>query len=1027
MPTCATINARPDRFARLPRNIGLPWLALFALAAADVHASEPAQPLDAKSLRATAVAILEKHCVECHGGRLTRSGFDLTTRDGLLKGGDGGRAVVPGNSQGSRLYELITHAAEPGMPYKRKKLADAEIAALKAWLDDGAAYDGALKKGDPADVWWSLKPLVKPAVPAINSSADRSWAQTPVDQFILAKLAEKGLSPSPAADKRTLLRRVMFDLVGLPPTPAETADFLADDAPDAYERLVDRLLASPQFGERWARHWMDIVHYAETHGNDQDRPRPNSWPYRDYLIRSFNDDKPYDRFVEEQLAGDVLYPDDAQAIVAMGFLATGPWDESSLRDIREDTIDREIARYLDRDDMVTTAMSTLVSSTVHCARCHAHKFDPISQDEYYGLQAVFAGVDKAERAYDPDPNVARKRLDLLARQAELPQLAAKADASLLAEPIQIETTAWEKRITESITRWQTIETDSFVSSGGATLSKQPDHSVLAGGTRADKDTYTITLTLPAARFTGLRLEVLADDSLPMKGPGRQDNGNLHLNEIQASITPKGTTDASAARPIKLVNPKADFNQAGWTIEMALDGNPATAWGIYPEVGKPHLAIFEFSQPVEISADEALSVRLEQVHGGGHLIGRLRLSVTSAPAPLPVQAEVLPPQITAILKVPAAERTNPQRAELAAFVLLEQVGRELAALPPRQKVYSATNDYQPDGSFRPAATPRPVHLLRRGDINKPEGAARPGALACIQGLQSQFELADENREGLRRVALARWVTDRQNVLAWRSIVNRVWHYHFGRGIVDTPNDFGRMGSLPSHPQLLDWLAVTLQENGGSLKSLHRLLVTSAAYQQASRSEPKHAEIDGDNRLLWRMNRLRLDAEEIRDAVLCLSARLDPAMGGPSVKQFIQTPGIHVTPVVDYLGFDVDSRENYRRSVYRFIFRTLPDPFMETLDCADASQLTPVRSTSVTALQALTMLNNRFIVRQSEHIAARLEQAAPDRDGQAALACQWIFNRPASAREVSLVSEYAKKHGLPNAVRMLLNSNEFMFVN
>ncbi len=276
-------------------------------------------------------------------------------------------------------------------------------------------------------------------------------------------------------------------------------------------------------------------------------------------------------------------------------------------------------------------------------------------------------------------------------------------------------------------------------------------------------------------------------------------------------------------------------------------------------------------------------------------------------------------------------------------------------------------------------------------------------------------------------MARWVTDQKNVLTWRSIVNRVWQYHFGRGIVDSPNDFGRMGALPTHPELLDWLTVTFQEQGGSLKFLHKLLVTSAAYRQASGNEPKFAEIDGDNRYLWRMNRTRLDAESIRDAILRVSQKLDPTMGGPSVKQFIQSPGIHVTPVVDYLNFDVDSRENYRRSVYRFIFRTLPDPFMETLDCADASQLTPVRSTSVTALQALTMLNNRFVVRQSEHIAARLERSCPDPAGRIHTAYEIILGRPATKREVDLVLEYASKHGLPNAVRMLLNSNEFMFVN
>ncbi len=1012
--------------ASLPFICSLPWLALFALSPLCAVSDEPAQKTDTATQQAAAT-ILERHCVECHGGRLTRSGLDLTTRDGLLKGGDSGPVVASDDAGKSRLYELVSHAAEPGMPYKRKKLADAEIAVLKAWIDSGAVYAGPLSKGEPVEEWWSLKPLVKPAVPEVKSSPDAGWAQTPVDQFILAKLTEKRLRPSPPADRRTLLRRVMFDLVGLPPTPEETAAFLADTAPDAYERLVDRLLASPQFGERWARHWMDVVHYAETHGNDQDRPRPNSWPYRDYLIQSFNADKPYARFVEEQLAGDVLYPGDAQAIVAMGFLATGPWDESSLRDIREDTIDREIARYLDRDDMVTTAMSTLVSTTVHCARCHAHKFDPIAQEEYYGLQAVFAGVDKAERAYDPDPKISRQRQVLLARQAELPALAAKSDPSLLSASVQAETIAWERQISASVTRWQILDPDAFTSADGATLAKQSDHSILSGGTRPEKDTYTIAASVPATPITGLRLEVLADDGLPMKGPGRQDNGNLHLNEIKAYVAPKGSAAEAAARPIKLVNPKADFNQAGWSIEMALDGNPGTAWGIYPEVGKSHLAVFEFAEPISVSADETLAVRLEQIHGRGHVIGRVRLSVTSVPSPLPVQADVLPAQITAILGTPAAERTEQDRAALAGFVLLERAARDLAALPPQQKVYVATNDYQPDGSFRPAATPRPVHLLRRGDINKPEGTAQPGALACVNGLQSRFALADPNHEGLRRVALARWVTDSKNVLTWRSIVNRVWHYHFGRGIVDTPNDFGRMGAVPSHPQLLDWLAATLHENGGSLKSLHRLIVTSAAYCQASRSDSHSAQIDGDNRLLWRMNRLRLDAEEIRDAVLRVSARLDPLMGGPSVKQFIQSPGIHVTPVVDYLGFDVDSRENYRRSVYRFIFRTLPDPFMETLDCADASQLTPVRSTSVTALQALAMLNNRFIVRQSEHIAARLEKSAGDRDGQIVLAYEWILGRPAVPREIALVSEYAKQHGLPNAVRMLLNSNEFMFVN
>jgi hypothetical protein len=369
-----------------------------------------------------------------------------------------------------------------------------------------------------------------------------------------------------------------------------------------------------------------------------------------------------------------------------------------------------------------------------------------------------------------------------------------------------------------------------------------------------------------------------------------------------------------------------------------------------------------------------------------------------------------------------------RSPAILFAGLEQhVDRQLSALPPERVVYCATPDFKPDGSFKPAGKPRPVHVLKRGDINKLGEEAKPGALASVAGLDSRFRLPDPQNEGSRRVALARWVVDPKNVLTWRSIVNRVWHYHFGKGLVDTPNDFGRMGAQPTHPELLDWLAVTFQEHDGSLKWLHRLLVTSAVYRQASRHNARFAEIDGDNRLLWRINRVRLDAEEIRDAVLLTAGKLDRTMGGPSVKQFIMTPGIHVTPVVDYDTFDVDKRENYRRSVYRFVFRTLPDPLMEALDCPDSSQLTPARTVSLSALQALAMLNNKFLVRMSEHLAARAGQGGQNLQEQVNLAFRLAVGRDASQHEGQLLTDYARKHGLANTCRVLLNSNEFMFVN
>ncbi len=655
-----------------------------------------------------------------------------------------------------------------------------------------ACAAGLSTASEPSD-WWSLKSIRKPAPPPVPPTQDASWVRTPIDRFILAKLNEKGLRPSPPADRRALLRRVTFDLIGLPPTLDETKAFLADPAADAYEKAVDRLLASPQYGERWARHWMDVVHYAETHGHDQDRPRPNAWPYRDYLIRALNEDRPYARFVQEQIAGDVLFPDDPQGIVATGLLATGPWDESSLQSIMDDTVDKRIAQYLDRDDMLSTVLSTFVSTTVHCARCHDHKFDPITQKDYYALQAVFAGVDKADRPFDADVRVARRRRELLAEKA----------------------------------------------------------------------------LLQAVR-------------------------------------------------------------------------------------------------------------------------------------------------------------NPAGLPLGRYMLEQQVDKQLAALPPPSLVYAAANDFKPDGNFRPAKTPRPIHVLYRGDISKPREEAAPGALGCLPELQHHFRLSDPKIEGNRRAALARWITDPKNVLTWRSIVNRVWHYHFGRGIVATPNDLGRMGALPTHPKLLDWLAADFQESGGSLKQLHRLIVTSAVYRQASRHQPSYAAIDADNHYLWRMNRMRLDAESVRDAVLRVTGKLDLRMGGPSVKQFIQTPGIHVTPNVDYLNFDVDRPENYRRSVYRFVFRTLPDPFLDTLDCPDSSQLTPARNTSVSPLQALAMLNNRFMVRQSEHLAKRAAQAGKDLPTQIRSVYLLALGREPTAKEARALAEYAGRHGLANACRIVLNSNEFMFV-
>jgi hypothetical protein len=906
-------------------------------------------------------------------------------------------------------------------------------ALLIASLAIEASFAANSPANDPPDkdskgheeTWWSLKPLKKPDPPPIPVGKYKNWPRTPIDQFILAKLLEKGFQPSPPADKRTLLRRLYFDVTGLPPTPDEMSAFLKDTSANAYSKIVDRLLASTRYGERWARHWLDVVHYADTHGNDQDRPRPNAWPYRDYVIRSFNTDEPYARFIQEQVAGDVLFPNDPQAVVATGFIAAGPWDESSQKFIVEDTVDKKIARNLDRDDMVMTTMSTFVSTTAHCARCHNHKFDPIPQSEYYGLQAVFAGVDRAERPYDLDSKTHLLRQALLKKRRALEadpkkhslQPAELAELSVAQKELQ-------QVLDKSAAIWTVLDPVTLTSAEGSTFTKQPDLSLLAGGKKPDKDTYTVVAHTQLKGITAVRAEVLTDPSLPLNGPGRQDNGNLHLSEFQVKAAPQ--TNSTAAKTVLLQNPTADFNQQDWAIEKAIDKNPSTAWGIYPEVGQPHQAVFETKEPIANDGGTALTFTLAQVHGREHLIGRLRLSVTTAP--LPVRADPLPYSVRKTLAKTEAEQSDQEKADSLALYHKFQIDQRLAALPPPQIVYAAANDFAPQGNFTPAKTPRPIFVLKRGDVNKPGDAASPGALSCLANLSSQFELSDPDNEGARRAALAKWITDPKNVLAWRSIVNRVWHYHFGRGIVDTPNDFGHMGSRPTHSELLDWLAASFLETGGSIKKLHRLILNSAVYLQSSQDNPVFDKTDSGDLYLWRMNRTRLDAEEIRDAVLQITGKIDLKMGGPSVMQFkFDDPSAGVTPKVDYSQFDVDSPESYRRSVYRYLFRTLPDPFMDCLDCADGSQLTATRNVSLTALQAMAMMNDRFIIRQSEHFAERLEKENKGLKKQIEAAYQLALLRSPTSNELKMLESYASKHGLANTCRIILNSNEFMFVN
>ena len=1021
-----------------PLRVGTTRFVVLVLASAAAAPGASAQealppPADHEVAFASEVApIFQRACYGCHGPERQRSDFRLDVKSSALAGGQLGAAIIPGDSAKSPLIRYVAGVdATLRMPQRGELLSSEEVGILRKWIDAGAPWPDTLDAPVVARPdHWAYQPIRSPPLPVV---AEAQALQNEVDPFLVAKLAEHGLSFAPPADRRTLLRRVTFDLTGLPPTQDELAAFLADPDPEAYERVVDRLLMSLRYGERRARRWIDLVHFAETHGNDQDRERPHAWPYRDWLVDAFNRDLPYATFVEQQLAADVLFPEEPRAIAALGFLAAGPWDESSQLNIGDDTLDKAIARNLDRDDMLTTTMATFVSTTVQCARCHNHKFDPIAQTDYYRLQSVFAGIDRADRPFDLDPALHAKRQAILRRRLNVGRLPAEAP-ELQSDALRADVAAFEREVAGDGGIWNVLAVENVVatgegaiSAGGATATPLPDGSLLFSGAQPEKDTYVVRAVAPLPRITALRLDLLPDDSLPMHGPGRQDNGNLHLSEITVTAVRRG--ELGSRTPVAIARASADFDQDGWTAAMAVDGKPETAWGIHPQVGRAHHAVFELRDVLEGGAACELEIRLEQLHGQHHLIGRMRLAATAAPAP--VRASVPPEKVRALLARPVDARTAAERGELARAALQWRIDGELAALPPPKLVYAGTTDFPPENNFVPARGVRPVHVLARSEVGKPLAEAAPGALGCVAELPPELAVDEAVRgtadeEGARRAALARWITDRRNALTWRAIVNRVWQDHFGRGLVATPSDFGTMGAAPSHPELLDWLATWFRDGGGSLKALDRLLVTSAAYRQSARADPRASALDADDALLWRMRRTRLDAEEIRDALLAISGELDLAMGGPSVKQFVESPGIHVTPNVDYDGFDADRPEMKRRSIWRFLFRTLPDPFMETMDCPDASQLAPTRGASVTALQALALLNDRFVVRRSEHLAeAVAAQASGDAERVRALWRRVLLRDPSPA-ELADVAPFVARHGLASAARLLFNCSEFVFV-
>jgi hypothetical protein len=796
--------------------------------------------------------------------------------------------------------------------------------------------------------WWSLKPLTRPAVPAA------AGARTPVDAFVIVKLAEKNLTMAPEADRRTLIRRVTYDLTGLPPSPEEVDAFVTDDDPQAYEKLVDRLLASPRYGERWARHWLDVVRYGETHGYDKDQPRPNAWPYRDYVIRAFNEDKPYGHFVQEQIAGDVMFPGTADGIEALGFIAAGPWDFIGHVEVPETKTDGRIARNLDRDDMVSNTMNSFCSITVQCARCHDHKFDPVWQKDYYRLQAVFAALDRTDRPVDLDPVLAKRRSELNATVQTLQKKTGKV------RPEYGYHSAIEAK--QDVVKWVQLD-----------LGREfPISSITYTGCWDDFNAIGAGFGFPR-RY---RLEVSNDPDFAkgvtlIEDRTKEDVANPGV--VPRQVDAKGT----GARYVRMTATKlaprqGDFNFA--LAEMAV----MTANGNNVAASATVTSLDSIEAPVRWA-------RKNLVDG------------YSYPSPPP---------------------------ELAA------AQAELAKLPAPRMVY-AGGIHTGGGSFRgtgpDGGKPRKIWVLSRGDVNKHEEEVGAGTVPMLPGETGTFNIPADAPEGARRAALAKWITDPQHPLTWRSIVNRVWHYHFGRGLSDTPNDFGRMGGLPSHPELLDWLAVEFRDGGQSFKTLHRLIVTSAVYRQASiASSPAAHAVDADNRLLWHMNRRKLEAEAVRDSILSVSGKLNLKMGGPSFKDFVVERPEH-SPHYEYHLANPEDASTHRRSVYRFLVRSQPQPFMAVLDCADPSMSVDKRNETLNPLQALALMNNKLAVAMSKHFAERVEKAATDAPGRVRTAFRLALQRDPTADESAALTGHMQKYGTAAACRVILNLNEFVFAD
>jgi hypothetical protein len=907
------------------------------------------------------------------------------------------------------------------MPPKGPRLSGAEVDRLRAWIDAGASWPPDAAAPAVRSRHWSLQPL--PSSTAVLASVPPAAPAgvAPIDAFILAGLARQGLALAPPADRVTLIRRLSFDLTGLPPSPAAMDAFLADRSPRAYEDLVERLLASPHYGERWGRHWLDVVRYTESQGFEYDKLRPNAWHYRDYVIRSFNEDKPYDRFMREQIAGDVLEPVTSEGIVGASLLVCGPWDEAGSS--QANLLQRSLTREEEMEDLVGTVGQTFLGLTLNCARCHSHKFDPIPLEEYYRVRSVFDGVKHGERSVlsaDEARRVEERKAALERELAAAQAVAARLEAEGGRRAAARRQPGTELPGPAPAFLWSFTGGRQALPAG-----ELQGGAVVSGGRLRLPTAGAFFQSAPLDR--GIREKTLeawvALDTLDQGGGAaisiEDETGRTFDAVVYGERQPrKWMAGSSGFQRTRDLAAPVETAPAGTLLHVAVVYRADHTIAVYRN-GQPYGEPYKAgSLPTYVAGQSRVLLGMRHTGGGRpFLTGEIQQAALHDRAlePHEVAASFRAAGLhvsrgEALASLTAAERS--ERA--AALARMETLRGELKAIPAGAVSYAGRRQ-----------APPPARVLLRGDLRSPGPVVAPAGLALIREPGPDFGLAPDAPEAQRRLQFAAWLSDPRHPLPARVMANRIWQFHFGQGLVATPNDFGTAGARPTHPALLDWLAATFIEDGWSVKALHRRIVNSATYRQSATptSLAPAAARDADNTLLWRFPPRRLEAEAVRDAILAASGQLNPAVGGPSFQPF----EILKFPANTYQPVDKIGPEYNRRTVYRMNVNSGKEPLLDTFDCPDPSVKTPRRGVTTTPLQALALMNNAFVQRQAGHLAARAaREAGGDPAGAVRLAHRLTLGREPTPQETRRALAAARERSLTNVCWVLLNSTEFLYV-